>query len=42
MATAFVPRLLEDGPEPTTDLKPESEWDVVAVDFEDLAARLGC
>src|SRR6266849_4539840 len=42
MATAFVPRLLEYGPGQTTDLKPESEWDVVAEDFEDLAARLGC
>ncbi len=42
MATAFVPRLLEYGPGQTTDLKPESEWDVVAEDFEDLAASLGC
>jgi len=42
MATAFVPRPLEYGPGQTTDLKPESEWDVVAEDFEDLAARLGC
>jgi 2-haloacid dehalogenase len=42
MATAFVPRRLEYGPGQTTDLKPESEWDVVAEDFEDLAERLGC
>ena len=42
MATAFVPRPLEYGLGQTTDLKPESEWDVVAEDFEDLAARLGC
>jgi 2-haloacid dehalogenase len=42
MATAFVPRPLEYGLGQTTDLKPESEWDVVAEDFEDLAACLGC
>jgi 2-haloacid dehalogenase len=42
MATAFVPRPFEYGLGQTTDLKPESEWDVVAEDFEDLAARLGC
>jgi len=33
MATAFVPRPLEYGLGQTTDLKPESEWDVVAEDF---------
>ena len=42
MATAFVPRPLELGPGQTSDLEPESAWDVVAKDFEDLAARLGC
>ena len=42
MATAFVPRPLEYGLGQTTDLKPESEWGVVAEDFEDLAASLGC
>jgi len=42
MATAFVRRPLEYGLGQTTDLKPESEWGVVAEDFEDLAASLGC
>jgi 2-haloacid dehalogenase len=42
MATAFVPRPLEFGPGQKTNLEPEFAWDVVAKDFEDLAARLGC
>jgi 2-haloacid dehalogenase len=42
MATAFVPRPLEFGAGQTTDLEPTSDWDVVAKDFDDLAARLGC
>jgi 2-haloacid dehalogenase len=42
MATAFVPRPLELGPGQKSDLEPEAAWDVVAKDFEDLAARLGC
>lgn len=42
MGTAFVPRPLEYGAGQTTDLKPESAWDVLAEDFEDLDARLGC
>ena len=42
MATAFVPRPLEYGPGQTTDLKAASDWDIVATDLEDLAARLGC
>jgi 2-haloacid dehalogenase len=42
MATAFIPRPLEYGPGQTTDLEAESDWDVVAADLEDLAARLGC
>jgi 2-haloacid dehalogenase len=41
LRTAFVPRPAEHGPGQTTDLAPESDWDVVAVDFLDLAARLG-
>jgi 2-haloacid dehalogenase len=41
MRTAFVPRPTEYGPAQTTDLKPESDWDVVAKDLEDLARLLG-
>jgi 2-haloacid dehalogenase len=41
LRTAFVPRPTEYGPGQTTDLAPESDWDVVARDFVDLAGRLG-
>jgi len=41
MRTAFVPRPTEYGPGQTTDLAPESDWDVVAKDVEDLARALG-
>jgi len=41
MRTAFVPRPTEYGPTQTTDLGPESDWDVVAKDMEDLARALG-
>jgi 2-haloacid dehalogenase len=40
--TAFVPRPTEYGPGQTTDLAPARPWDVVARDFLELAARLGC
>lgn len=40
LQTAFVPRPLEYGPEQTTDLSPEGDWDIVAQDFLDLAAQL--
>ena len=38
--TAFVPRPTEHGPEQTTDLEPEGDWDVVAGDFLELAEKL--
>ena len=40
--TAFVPRPAEHGPGQTSDIKPARAWDVVADDFVDLAAKLGC
>jgi 2-haloacid dehalogenase len=40
--TAFVPRPAEHGPGQQKDVRAESDWDVVATDFVDLAARLGC
>jgi 2-haloacid dehalogenase len=40
--TAFVPRPNEHGPNQSTDLAPERDWDVVAADFVDLAVKLGC
>ena len=42
MATAFVPRPLEYGSGQRSDLKAESGWDIIAENFEDLAARLNC
>jgi len=42
LRTAFVPRPTEHGPGQAKDVKPAREWDVVAKDFVDLAARLGC
>jgi 2-haloacid dehalogenase len=40
LRTAFVPRPQEHGPGQTSDLAPEQDWDVVAVDFEDLAGKM--
>ena len=40
--TAFVGRPLEHGPNKTRDLRAEHDCDVIADDFIDLAARLGC
>jgi 2-haloacid dehalogenase len=40
--TAFVARPTEHGPGQTTDLGPGGDWDIVAVDFVDLAGQLGC
>ena len=42
MATAFLPRPLEFGSGQRTDLKAESGWDIIAENFEDLAARMNC
>lgn len=41
LKTAFVPRPLEHGPDQVIDLEPEADWDVIAQDFEDLAAQIG-
>ncbi|MGI8562578.1 MAG: haloacid dehalogenase type II [Candidatus Dormibacter sp.] len=41
LATAFVPRPLEHGPNQASDLVAEEGWDVVAPDFTQLAERLG-
>jgi 2-haloacid dehalogenase len=40
--TAFVARPLEHGPAQSKDLRAESDWDIVADGFTELAARLGC
>jgi 2-haloacid dehalogenase len=41
MRTVFVPRPREYGPGQISDLKPEENWDVIAEDFEQLAAVMG-
>jgi 2-haloacid dehalogenase len=40
MRTGFVARPTEYGPEQKTDLKAAENWDVVANDFSELAAKL--
>jgi len=42
LRTAFVLRGREHGPGQATDLAPSGQWDIVAADFVDLAAQLGC
>ena len=42
MRTAFVPRPREAGPNFPADLTPDPSFDIVATDFHDLAAQLGC
>ena len=41
MRTAFVARPTEYGPNQKDNLKAESDWDIVAKDFAELAAKLG-
>jgi 2-haloacid dehalogenase len=41
LQTAFVSRPHEHGPDQTTDLEPEPDYDQVATDLIDLAQRLG-
>jgi len=41
LQTAFVPRPMEHGPERTPELTPDPAFTVHAVDFNDLAAKLG-
>ncbi|MBB5045826.1 2-haloacid dehalogenase [Rhodopseudomonas rhenobacensis] len=42
LKTGFVPRVTEYGPLQVRDFEPDRAWDIVARDFGDLAARLGC
>jgi 2-haloacid dehalogenase len=41
LKTAFIPRPQEFGPNQTTDLEPEGDWNIVALDIEDLALQMG-
>lgn len=40
LKTAFVVRPTEHGPDQTTDLEPESDWDWIADDFQNLAEQM--
>ncbi|MCU9836947.1 haloacid dehalogenase type II [Ruegeria sp. WL0004] len=40
LRTGFVARPREHGPGQVQDLRPESDWDVIAEDFADLAAQI--
>jgi len=40
LRTAFIPRPTEYGPLQARDFGPEGEWDVVAADMQDFAARM--
>lgn len=42
LQTAFVPRPLEYGPGQASNLAPDGSFTLVARDFVDLAAQLGC
>ncbi|TCD14085.1 haloacid dehalogenase type II [Oricola cellulosilytica] len=42
LQTCFIPRTIEYGPDQTTDLRAESDWEIVARDLEDLALHLAC
>jgi 2-haloacid dehalogenase len=41
LRTGFIPRPLEYGPGQTADLVAEEDWDVVAADMNEFAARMG-
>ena len=41
LQTAFFPRPLEYGTRRQVDVAPTDDWDVIAGDIADLAARLG-
>jgi 2-haloacid dehalogenase len=41
LLTAFFPRPSEYGPHQKRDTAAEQDWDIVAADIQDLAARLG-
>ncbi|MBW9116557.1 haloacid dehalogenase type II [Rhizobium cauense] len=42
MATVFIRRPIEHGPDQTTDLEPEDDWDIIAQNLIEVAERLGC
>jgi len=41
LKTALVPRIDEYCSGQTVDLEPEENWDIIATNFNDLAAQIG-
>ncbi|HEY4044774.1 MAG TPA: haloacid dehalogenase type II [Rhodopila sp.] len=41
LLTAFFPRSTEYGPHQQRDYAPDQDWDIVASDIQDMAAKLG-
>jgi 2-haloacid dehalogenase len=41
LLTAFFPRPTEYGPHQKQDYAAEQDWDIVAADIQDMAAKLG-
>ena len=41
LQTAFIHRPHEHGPNQTTDLAPDADYDLIATDLLDLAVQLG-
>jgi 2-haloacid dehalogenase len=41
LRTALIPRPTEHGPDQTSNLGPEEDWDALASDLMDLAGQLG-
>jgi 2-haloacid dehalogenase len=41
LLTAFFPRPTEYGPHQKRDYAADQDWDIVATDIQDMAAKLG-
>ena len=41
LLTAFFPRPNEYGPRQQHDFQADQDWDIVATDIQDMAAKLG-
>jgi 2-haloacid dehalogenase len=41
LLTAFFPRPSEYGPHQQRDYQADQDWDIVATDIQDMAAKLG-
>jgi 2-haloacid dehalogenase len=41
LLTAFFPRPTEYGPHQKRDYQADQDWDIIATDIQDMAAKLG-